>query len=227
MKNPESKSSLPPRAELLAEFEIGENALVLGVTHDGSRIWVVDAESKQLVALDPDSGATLERITEIRAEAGTAYDGEFLWQIGEGRIHKIDPRNRTVLGSIPVPDPPNASGLAWAEGALWVGQTTTQKILKIDPETGETLKTLRTDRLVTGVCWHGDELYQGALVHFEDPARDMEIRRLDPETGETKATFRMPEGKICTGIDTDDRGRFWCGGGEQGRLRAIRLPDDH
>ena len=55
------------------------------------------------------------------AHAGTAFDGEYLFQIAEDRIQKIDPKSGRVLGTIPAPAG-GVSGLAWAEGTLWVGQ---------------------------------------------------------------------------------------------------------
>jgi glutamine cyclotransferase len=51
---------------------------VNGVTYDGHRIWFAAGESLQ--AVDPKSGATLRSI-EVAADAGTAFDGQHLYQI--------------------------------------------------------------------------------------------------------------------------------------------------
>src|SRR3546814_7836748 len=40
----------------------------------------------------------------------------------EDRIQKIDPQTGRVLATIPAPGGGGDSGLAWAEGTLWVGQ---------------------------------------------------------------------------------------------------------
>src|SRR3546814_7288251 len=89
----------------------------------------------------------------VPADAGTAFDGKHLFQIAEAVIRKIDPETGVVLGTIPAPGNGADSGLAWAEGTLWVGQYRDRKIYQIDPETGAVLRTIDSDRFVTGVTW--------------------------------------------------------------------------
>src|SRR5579864_4624659 len=98
---------------------------VAGVTYDGHRVWI--ATGDKLNALDPESGQTLRSI-EVAAHAGTAFDGQHLFQIAEDRIQKIDPNTGKVLATIPAPGGGTDSGLAWAEGSLWVGQYRERKI---------------------------------------------------------------------------------------------------
>src|SRR5712675_2115962 len=121
---------------------------VHGVTYDGQNVWF--AAGDKLNAFDPVSGKTLRSI-DVAAHAGTAFDGRHLYQIAEDRIQKIDPQTGRVLATIPVPG--GASGLAWAEGTLWVGQHRDRKILQVDPETGAILRTVESNRFVTGVTW--------------------------------------------------------------------------
>jgi streptogramin lyase len=87
----------------------------------------------------------------VAADAGTAFDGQHLFQIAEDRIQKIDPETGRVLATIPAPGGGGDSGLAWAEGTLWVGQYRDRKIHQVDPETGAVLRTLECNRFVTGV----------------------------------------------------------------------------
>ena len=61
---------------------------------------------------------------------------------GLARIDKIDPATGNVLASIPAPGEGKDSGLAWAEGSLWVGQYRDRKIHRIDPATGKVLRTI-------------------------------------------------------------------------------------
>ena len=113
-----------------------------------------------LNALDPDSGKT-SRSIDVAAHAGTAFDGKHLFQIAEDRIQKIDPKTGRVLATIPAPGGGGDSGLAWAEGTLWVGQYRERKIHQIDPETGAILRTIESNRFVTGVTWVDGELWHG------------------------------------------------------------------
>jgi hypothetical protein len=64
---------------------------------------------------------------DVAAHAGTAFDGQHLFQIAEDRIQKIDPKTGRVLATIPTPGGGH-SGLAWAEGTLWVGQYRDRKV---------------------------------------------------------------------------------------------------
>src|SRR5579864_2430472 len=123
-----------PTAEIIREYGPFPGAdHVRGVTYDGQQVWF--ASGDKLNALDPTSGQTLRSI-DVAAHAGTAFDGRHLFQIAEDRIHKIDPQSGAVLATIPAPGGGGDSGLAWAEGSLWVGQYRERKIHQIDPQTG-------------------------------------------------------------------------------------------
>jgi len=110
-----------------------------GVTFDGHHVWL--AAGDKLSAMDPASGKTVRAI-DVPAHAGTAFDGKHLFQIAESRIQKIDPKTGRVLATIPAPGNGGDSGLAWAEGSLWVGQHRGRRIHQVDPETGEVLERL-------------------------------------------------------------------------------------
>jgi len=187
---------------------------VHGVTFDGEHVWF--AVGEKLNALDPESGKTV-RSLDVAAHAGTAFDGRYLYQIAEDRIQKIDPKTGKVIATIPAPGAGGDSGLAWAEGTLWVGQYRDRKIHQIDPETGKILRTIETNRFVTGVSWIDGELWHGTWEGDES-----DVRRIDPETGEVLERIDMPRGTVVSGLESDGGDRFFCGGGPSGKLRAIR-----
>ncbi len=189
---------------------------VHGVTYDGRQVWF--ASGDRLNAFDPASGEALRSI-DVAAHAGTAFDGRHLFQIVEDRIRKIDPRTGRVLADIPAPGGGTDSGLAWAEGTLWVGQYRERKIHQVDPETGAILRTLASNRFVTGVTWVDDELWHGTWEGDES-----DLRRIDPETGEVLEQLEMPPGTAVSGLESDGGDRFFCGGGNSGKVRAVRRP---
>jgi outer membrane protein assembly factor BamB len=189
---------------------------VHGVSFDGRLVWF--ASGDRLNSLDPENGELLGAL-EIAAHAGTAFDGRYLFQIAEAVIRKIDPRTGKVLATIPAPGNGGDSGLAWAEGTLWVGQHRGRKIHQVDPETGAVLRTIESDRFVTGVSWVDDELWHGT---WQDEMSD--VRRIDPETGEVLERLEMPAGTYVSGLESDGGDRFFCGGGSSGKVRAIRRP---
>lgn len=210
MRKPTTKS-----ASVIREYGPFEGVTeVGGVSWDGRHVWM--ATGDRLRAFDPESGA-LVRSLDVAAHAGTAFDGRHLFQIAESRIQKVDPATGRVLATIPAPGHGGDSGLAWAEGTLWVGHHRERKIYQVDPETGRVLRTIESNRFVTGVTWVDGELWHGT---WEGDKSD--VRRIDPETGEVLERLEMPEGVGVSGLESDGGERFFCGGGPSGRVRAVR-----
>ena len=187
---------------------------VHGVTYDGQNVWF--ASGDKLHAFDPASGKQL-RVIEVAAHAGTAFDGKHLFQLAEDRIQKIDPKTGRVLATIPAPGGGCDSGLAWAEGTLWVGQYRERKIHQVDPETGAVLRTIESNRFVTGVTWVDGELWHGTWEGDES-----DLRRIDPQTGEVFEMLDMPHG--VSGLESNGADQFFCGDGRTGKVRAVRRP---
>jgi glutamine cyclotransferase len=189
---------------------------VHGVTYDGKRVWF--ATGGALAAFDPASQEAPHTI-DVAAHAGTAFDGHHLFQIVEDNIQKIDPTTGRVLATIPAPGAGGDSGLAWAEGSLWVGQYRERKIHQVDPETGAILRSIACDRFVTGVSWVDGELWHGTWEGDES-----DVRHIDPATGEVLESLQMPPGTGVSGLESDGGDRFFCGGGRSGKVTAIRRP---
>ena len=186
---------------------------VNGVTHDGQQVWF--ASGDRLNALDPASGQ-MSRSIDVASHAGTAFDGRHLFQIAEDRIQKIDPKSGRVLATIPAPGHGGDSGLAWAEGSLWVGEYRERKIHQVDPDTGKVLRTIQSNRFVTGVTW-----IDGELWHATWEGDESDVRRIDPQTGETLERLEMPPGMGVSGLEANGD-QFFCGGGNSGKVRAVR-----
>jgi outer membrane protein assembly factor BamB len=204
-------------AEIVREYGPFPGAdRVGGVTHDGQRVWA--ATGARLIAFDPGSGEPT-RTLDRAGDAGTAFDGTYLYQITEARIDKIDPATGDVVASIPAPGHGNDSGLAWAEGSLWVGQYRDRKIHQIDPATGAVIRTIESNRFVTGVTWVDGELWHGTWEGDES-----DIRRINPESGAVLERLEMPRGTAVSGLESDGADLFYCGGGASGKVRAVRRP---
>jgi outer membrane protein assembly factor BamB len=204
-------------AEILREYGpfAGVDA-VAGVSFDGARIWF--ASGDRLNALDPGSGDIVATLA-AEADAGTAFDGRHLYQIAGASIHRIDPATGDILATIPAPGAGGDSGLAWAEGSLWVGQHRGRRIVEIDPATGAVRRTIESDRFVTGVTWAEGELWHGT---WEGDASD--VRRIDPASGKVLARIDLPAGTGVSGLESDGGEHFFCGSGDRGTVRAIRRP---
>ncbi|MNX85434.1 SMP-30/Gluconolaconase/LRE-like region [compost metagenome] len=205
------------QAQILREYgPFPDVDAVHGVSYDGRQVWF--ATGDKLITMDPDSGETQHTLNMV-ANAGTAFDGKFLYQISDGSILKLDPANGRVHTTIPAPGGAEASGMAWADGSLWVGQYQQRKIHQVDPETGRVLRTIESNRYVTGVTWVDGELWHGTWEND-----DSDLRRLDPATGAVLESVEMPAGVGVSGLESDGAGRFFCGGGNSGKVRAVRRP---
>jgi glutamine cyclotransferase len=204
-------------AEIVREYGPFPGAdRVDGVTYDGQHVWF--ASGDRLNAFDPVSGEAVRSI-DVAAHAGTAFDGRHIFQIAEDRIQKIDPESGRVLASIPAPGGGADSGLAWAEGTLWVGQYRDRKIHQIDPGTGAILRTIESNRFVTGVTW-----VDGELWHATSEGDESDLRRIDVQTGEVQEKLEMPHGFNISGLESDGNDRFFCGGQKSGKVRVVRRP---
>ena len=213
-----TKAQAPVRAaQIVREYGPFAGAEhIHGVSHDGHRVWA--ATGSKLLAFDPESGQ-LARTLDRAGDAGTAFDGTHLYQIAEARIDKIDPATGDVVASIPAPGHGSDSGLAWAEGSLWVGQYRDRKIFQIDPETGAILRTIESNRFVTGVTWVDGELWHGTWEGDES-----DIRRINPDSGAVLEQLTLPRGIGVSGLESDGADLFYCGGGPTGKVRAVRRP---
>jgi outer membrane protein assembly factor BamB len=189
---------------------------VHGVTFDGQHVWF--AAGDKLHAFDPATGRIVRSLA-VAGHAGTAFDGQHLFQLAEDRIQKIDAKTGRVLATIPAPGRGGDSGLTWAEGTLWVGHYRDRKIYQIDPETGAILRTIESNRFVTGVTWVDGELWHGTWEGDES-----DVRRIDPRTGKVLERLEMPPGVGVSGLESNGGDLFFCGGGPAGKVRAVRRP---
>jgi outer membrane protein assembly factor BamB len=155
----------------------------------------------------------------VAADAGTAFDGRHFYQLTGAVIQKIDATTGEVVATIQAPGNGRDSGLAWAEGKLWVGQYLDRRIYAIDPETGAISKTIESDRFVTGVTW-----VDGDLWHATWEKDESEPRRVEPETGAALERVQMPPGVGVSGLESDGGQTVYCGGGKSGKIRAVRRP---
>lgn len=189
---------------------------VNGLTYDGNQIWI--AVGDRLCAIDPVADEIVKTF-DVTASSGTAYDGKHLYQIGDGRIQKIDVSTGKVVATVPAPSTEDNSGMAWAEGFLWIGQYGGRKIHQVEPQTGAVLRTIESDRYVTGVTWVDGELWHGAWE-----GDDAEICRIDPRSGEVLHRLTFPEAVGVSGLESDGRDYFYCGGGSSKTVRVVKRP---
>jgi outer membrane protein assembly factor BamB len=201
-------------AEIAREYvPFADRGSVHGVTFDGELVWF--ARDDELVAFDPRSERVVRRLPVPAADAGTAFDGEHLYQLANGEILVIDPADGRVVRRFRAPADGLASGMAWADGYLFIGQFHESRIHKVDAKTGEVVKTLTSDRYVTGVSCVDGALWHGASFD----GKPCELRRVAAD-GTVEERLQVPVDGIA-GVEATRDGEFWCGG-EKGTLRLVR-----
>jgi hypothetical protein len=214
MTQPTNETPRRQDAEIAREYvPFPDRGRVHGVTFDGRLVWF--ARDDEVVAFDPESEKVARRLPVPGASAGTAFDGEHLYQIAKNEIVVIDPSDGRIVRRFDAPSDGLCSGMAWSDGYLFVGQFRESRIHKVDPKTGEVVKTLASDRYVTGVSCVDGAVWHGA----SDDAAPCELRRLGPD-GAVEESLRVPVEHI-SGVEGTRGGDFWCGG-EKGTLRLVR-----
>jgi len=205
-------------AEVVREYVPIDDQQIHGVTFDGEHVWF--ARNDELVAFDPEAGKVVRRLSVPNAIGGTAYDGKHIYQLAKGEILVVQPSDGRIVRKLPAPAKGEDSGMAYADGYLWVGHHRAAKIHKVDAKTGEVVKTLSSDRFVTGVSCVDGALWHG--VAFD--GKPSELRRIASD-GTVEETLTVPVEGI-SGVESTAEGSFWCGG-EKGRLRLVRRKTKH
>ena len=146
---------------------------------------------------------------------GVTYDGQSVWFAAGDKLRAFDPASGDTLRSIDIA----AADAGTAFDGQHLFQLTEDRIQKIDPETGAILRTIDSTRFVTGVTWVDGELWHGTWDGDES-----DLRHIDPRTGEVLEQLDMPPGTGVSGLESDGRDQFFCGGGRSGKVRAVRRP---
>ena len=206
-------SAMKRTAEIVREYVPLDDGRIHGVTFDGKLVWF--ARDNELVAFDPETEEVVRRYPVPDANAGTAFDGEHLYQLAHGEVLVIQPADGRIVRKFPAPGKGEDSGMAWADGHLWIGQCYSSRIHKVDAKTGAIVKTLTSDRFVTGVSCVDGALWHGA----SDDGKPCELRRLASD-GTVEEVLAIPV-KSIAGVEGTGDGSFWCAG-EQGKLRLVR-----
>ena len=189
-----------------------------GVTYDGQHVWIAAARRAERLR----SGERTRRCARstsprTRAPPSTA---SICFRSPRSASRRSIPRPASVLATIPAPGGGGDSGLAWAEGSLWVGQYRERKIHQVDPETGAILRTIESNRFVTGVTWVDGELWHGTLGR----RRERTASHRSAKPAKCWSSWRCQRASRCPGSNPMARDRFFCGGGSSGKVRAVSRP---
>ncbi|MCX6566453.1 MAG: hypothetical protein NTW38_08555 [Candidatus Aminicenantes bacterium] len=188
----------------------------LDLTWDGSLLWMVDGASGLIAGLNPASGALVRTLQPpFSATAGVASDGADLWVCGEGStdVYRINVLNGDVQKRLSL-QRGSFTACEYAQGSLWLADSLSNKILRVDPETAEVIGSFgNPGTRAAGLAFDG--------LHFwvSDPAA-ISIYELD-STGRLIRKFLSP-GPSPQGLAYD--GRFLWNADASLSLYQLRFP---
>jgi hypothetical protein len=65
---------------------------------------------------------------------------------------------------------------------------------------------------------------EGELWHATWEGDESELRQVDSESGAVLQRLALPKGVGVSGLESDGRDLFFCGGGSSGKVRAVKRP---
>ena len=94
-----------------------------------------------------------------------------------------------------------------------------RRIAEYNEATGALIRSIESNRFVTGVTWVDGELWHGTWEGDES-----ELRHIDAQSGAVLERLALPAGTGVSGLESDGADLFYCGGGGSGKVRAVRRP---
>ncbi len=165
-----------------------------GLTWDGRALWQSLFDQEMIRGINPATNDFDQAIilTGQGWLSGVAWDGNSLWTVAQqhGRLLSIDlAANETRP---PLPAPTAMGDIDFHDGSLWASVAEPMRfdaalgrfewlagppafaVVRLDPGSGREIARYATDRLYSGLCWAGDDLW---LAH--SGRRELYRARLD------------------------------------------------
>jgi YVTN family beta-propeller protein len=184
---------------------------VLGVTFDGTNIWVGNFTTDTVAKIDPVSGAVLTTVAVGHQPAHLAFDGSFVWVANSGAntLSKINPATNAVVDTVTVAATP--WGLAFDGTSLWVSNFGAAKVTRLNPTTDTVITTVDVGTNPGGIAFDGSNIW---VANFA-VASLMKIDRSTNTVAQTVTSLSFPneiafDGKLLwvTLEGTDDLARI-------------------
>jgi streptogramin lyase len=133
----------PVRRQIVARIRFRN--LVASVAADGRFVWVLTRASSAGSALLYSVDIASSRLVGAPVRLFPTASGRIvaaagsLWVTNDnhgafGRLFRIDPRSRRVVAAVQIPNDPSA--LVYAGGSIWVAESDSGKVVRLDPRSG-------------------------------------------------------------------------------------------
>lgn len=216
------------------EFSVPSGSMPSGVAVDSQGIaWVTESKTGMLGRLDPNS-LTYTRTAspagisaEFRLDAVAIDPQEQVWLADDGpnaRILQFNPKSKAFNTyplpqyRFPVPDEGWASigSLRFLNGAVWATGVTSQRILRLDPNTRRFLNySVPRGAAPEGLAVGGDGMpwYAARIANV--------VVKLDPGTGKQTRHDSPTLRSGLRGLAADGEGNLWAAATESGRIVKV------
>ncbi len=174
----------PSTNEVAGTVTVGDTNLCSGIGASFDSVWT--CKVGDVLRIDPDAMEITHRFRVRKQAAQGHLVGGFghVWVLtGDGStLVGIDPE--TNKPAVEYALPARGADVALSDDALWLPCRIDDRVLKVDPATGEVLLDLEVANPVTVATGDG-EVWVGTAT---------DIQRLDPDTGEVLVTADAPAG---------------------------------
>jgi hypothetical protein len=140
-----------------------------GLAWDGRTLWLNDYESGMLYQLDIESGRATQSILSAGVVSGLAWDGRSLWQtrLDENWLQRLNPAKHDFDQTLIIANHKRLSDLSWDGEQLWVLSQETGRLLKVNGESGQIIRSITVPEASTAIA-HLDGTF---WITYPDPMR--------------------------------------------------------
>jgi DNA-binding SARP family transcriptional activator/DNA-binding beta-propeller fold protein YncE len=113
-------------------------------SYAAGHFWAWAGNPDVFVEIDPGSGTVLKRISPTSDVRAYVVTGNALWEVGDATLAEIDIDLSAEVRRYPLPRDPKLpggqTGVAAADGSLWVTRGGLDEVLRIDPHAGRVVR---------------------------------------------------------------------------------------
>jgi YVTN family beta-propeller protein len=169
-----------------------------GITTGNGAVWVANSLDGTVSRIDPKTNTVVQPIPVGNGPAGIVYAAGSVWvaNTGDDTITKID-----AASGVPAKKPLSiaATELAFGAGTLWASQRTANRVVRIDPTSGNVVQSIPVGNGPAGLAF-------GSGAAWVANSLDGTVSKIDPRTN--SVAWAIPTGNGPTAVAVG-LGRVW------------------
>ena len=164
-------------------------AVAASAAFGAGSLWVADTAHDALLRLDPDTGATTDRIPLNTQPGDVVTTPTSVWVASATAptVTRVDTATDNIMQVVRLSSAPSA--LAFAEQSLWIGDREDRALLRVDPMSGNVVQTISIGTQPAAIAAQGQRLwvagYDSGTVIAVDSRSRRTITRIHVGQGPT------------------------------------------